>query len=224
MTDEHPTHHDISVETATRADMAAVYDEIADRFSATRRYVWPEVDEFCTSHTGDIALDIGCGNGRHTALLVEQSQTALGVDLSLELLSIAVSRVPGATFCTGDALNLPVRSNIVDLGLYVATIHHLPSRAERIASLNELNRVLSNTGIALISTWSTAHDRFEEPSDGTGFAAIIDWTYPEGGSVPRYYYIYHPDEFVADIEASALSIESHNVSSGNCYITVRKGT
>lgn len=210
-------------------DPQSTYDRIADHFAATREYAWPEVTAFLEDRTADRALDVGCGNGRHTELLADRARLAVGIDLSRGLLDTAVERArdrgfaDATAFIHGDAAHLPIATASVDLATYVATLHHLSPRATRVASLSELARVLNPDGAALVSVWSTAHDRFDRD---TGFDTTVDWTLPGGETVPRYYHIYDPDEFAADLAASDLVVEDVTVSSGNCYAVVhgrRKG-
>ena len=204
-------------------DPQSTYDRIADHFAATREYAWPEVTAFLEDRTADRALDVGCGNGRHTEHLAECADLAVGIDLSRGLLDTAVARAhdrgfaDAAAFVHGDAAQLPIATASVDLATYVATLHHLSPRATRVASLSELARVLRPDGIALVSVWSTAHDRFDRE---TGFDTTVDWTLPGGETVPRYYHIYDPDEFAADLDASDLAVADISVSSGNCYAVV----
>ncbi len=203
-----------------RRGVRRTYERIADHFATTRDIPWPEVESFCADRHAETALDIGCGNGRHAELLEAHADRVLGVDLSGELLAIARERVPGATFLAGDAAALPLVDGAVGLAVYIATIHHLPERRLRRRSLDELARVLTADGVALVSAWSTAHDRFDAEETETGFDTEIDWTLPGGETVPRYYHIYAPAEFDADLEASALSVLDSFVSSGNCYAVV----
>ena len=204
-------------------DPQSTYDRIADHFAATREYAWPEVTAFLEDRTADRALDVGCGNGRHTELLADRARLAVGIDLSRGLLDTAVERArdrgfaDATAFIHGDAAHLPIATASVDLATYVATLHHLSPRATRVASLSELARVLRPDGAALVSVWSTAHDRFDRE---TGFDTTVDWTLPGGETVPRYYHIYDPDEFAADLAASDLVVEDLTVSSGNCYAVV----
>jgi ubiquinone/menaquinone biosynthesis C-methylase UbiE len=214
-----------------------VYDEIAPHFSKTRAYPWPEVETFL-SETGaggrrPLGLDIGCGNGRHAGPLAEQVETVVGVDVSRGLLAEARERLSSSSrtepsgrrvLVQGDAAALPVAAGVVDIAVYVATIHHLPDRETRVESLSELARVLRPTGQALVSAWSTAHDSFEADADASeGFDTTVDWTLPGGETVPRFYHIYAPAEFERDLRAAGLAVESATVSSGNCYATVRAG-
>jgi ubiquinone/menaquinone biosynthesis C-methylase UbiE len=206
------------------ARVRAVYDEIATHFAKTRAYPWPEVETFLDDYSDiAVALDIGCGNGRHSALLAEIAETVLALDVSRELLFEASERMARddwtAELLCGDAASLPIEGNSVELAIYVATLHHLPDREHRIQSLSEIARVLTPGGNALVSTWSTAHDRFEDSDEG--FDTMVDWTLPGGETVERFYHIYAPPEFEADLDASDLSVVETYVSSGNCYAEVR---
>jgi ubiquinone/menaquinone biosynthesis C-methylase UbiE len=204
-----------------RPGVRETYDRIAAHFAQTREYPWPEVESFCTDRHAETALDVGCGNGRHTELLAEYADRVVGLDASRELLSIARERAPDATFVEGDAASLPIASDLIGIAVYVATLHHLPNRRLRRRSLDEIARVLTPDGAALVSAWSTAHDRFETDGDAdTGFDTEIDWTLPGGEVVPRYYHIYAPAEFDADLAASDLVVVDSFVSSGNCYAIV----
>ncbi|QLH84426.1 class I SAM-dependent methyltransferase [Halosimplex pelagicum] len=200
----------------------ATYDRIADHFSKTREYAWPEIEEFLDGRSGSVGLDVGCGNGRHTELLADRCDRALGVDLSREMVATARERSRERGFDYGlaqaDASSLPVRDGVADLAVFVATLPHLPTREARIGSLDELARVLAPDGRALVSAWSTEHDRFDADE---GFDTTVEWTLPGGEAVDRFYHIYDPEEFRRDVGSSGLELEAFEVSSGNCYGVVR---
>jgi ubiquinone/menaquinone biosynthesis C-methylase UbiE len=204
-------------------DTRATYDRIAEHFAATREYPWPEVESFLAERRGDVALDLGCGNGRHAELLADRASTVVGLDLSRGLLRTARDRAADRGFdaslslVQGDAARVPLATDAVDLAVYVATLHHLRPRAARVASLDELARVLAPGGRALVSAWSTVHDRFDAEA---GFDTEVDWTLPGGETVPRYYHIYDPDQFTADLATSDCRVVESFVSSGNCYAVV----
>jgi len=207
----------------------ATYDRIAAHFSETREYAWPEIEEFLDGHSGWLGLDIGCGNGRHAEVLLDHANRVVGVDASTGLLGEAARRGSDRGFAldlaAGDAATLPLCTDTVDLAVYVATIHHLRPRARRLDSLNELCRVLAPGGRALVSAWSTAHSRFEdEETDGTGLDTAIDWTLPDGETVPRFYHVYDPAEFDRELAESDLRVHSSELSSGNCYAVVGPGS
>ena len=203
-------------------DPRRTYDRIADHFAATREYPWPEIESFVAdADRAALALDVGCGNGRHAEVLATRADRVVALDASRGLLRTARDRAADRGFdadlVQGDAAALPLRGDRVGLAVYVATLHHLRPRDRRIASLDELARVLAPGGRALIGVWSTAHDRFDAEE---GFDTTVDWTLPGGETVPRYYHIYDPAEFDDDLSASALVVHERFQSSGNCYAVV----
>ena len=209
---------DSEADAPTRAAVRATYDRIGAHFAKTRANPWPEVEDFLDGRTGGVGLDIGCGNGRHTALLAEYCDRAVGLDASRALLDVAREQAHAqSSLAQGDAGRLPLASGSVDLAVYVATLHHLPTRAGRIASLTDLARVLAPGARALVSAWSTDHDRFDADE---GFDTTVDWTLPGGETVDRFYHIYDAEEFRADLRESGVAVRSVRVSSGNCYAVV----
>jgi ubiquinone/menaquinone biosynthesis C-methylase UbiE len=209
---------------ATRRDVRATYEQIADHFSKTREYAWPEVESFLEdTEKAPRALDVGCGNGRHAELLATVASEVVALDASRGLLREARERIDAhdsVSLVQGDASGLPLSDDCIDVAVYVATLHHLPTRDDRRRSLDELARVLASNGRALVSAWSIEHDRFDHEGED-GFDTTIDWTLPGGEVVPRFYHIYAPAEFRADVAASALTLEDFEISSGNCYAVVR---
>jgi tRNA (uracil-5-)-methyltransferase TRM9 len=217
-----------ATEMDNRRAVRDTYDRIATHFASTREYAWPEVESFLEESTpeGAVGLDLGCGNCRHAQLLADADgiDRVIGLDVSRGLLETGRERAREREFdvslVQGDASSLPLVDDSVDVAVYVATLHHLPTRASRLASLDELARVLAPDGRALVSAWSTAHDRFDETE---GFDTTVEWTLPGGEAVDRFYHIYDPAEFERDLEDSDLEIVEWELSSGNCYATVAGG-
>ncbi|WP_247731421.1 class I SAM-dependent methyltransferase [Halovivax limisalsi] len=222
-----------------RREVRRTYERIGSHFAETRAYAWPEVEAFvediprslddADARTDPIiGLDLGCGNCRHAEVLASHVDRVVGVDVSRSLLDAGRERARERSFADAldplqaDAARLPIGTDAVDCGLYVATLHHLPTMETRRASLDELARVLDAGGRALVSVWSTAHDRFDDRSeaDTTGFDTTVEWTLPGGTVVDRFYHIYAPDEFERDLAASGLDVLAREMSSGNCYATV----
>jgi ubiquinone/menaquinone biosynthesis C-methylase UbiE len=223
---DEPVGDEESVDQPAAEDLQAVYDRIAAHFSKTREYAWPEVKEFVDSEVDrcdslDRALDLGCGNGRHAQVLAEAGADVVGLDVSRGLLNKARQRASERGFVVdlvhGDASRLPFSDDRFSQIVYVATLHHLRTREARRQSLTEVGRVLAPGGRALVSAWSTAHDRFEATK---GFDTTVDWTLPGGKQVGRYYHIYDPQEFRADLEAASVEVVDCRISSGNCYAVV----
>ncbi|WP_338739558.1 class I SAM-dependent methyltransferase [Haloplanus salilacus] len=210
-----------------RPDPRTTYDRIADHFAATREHPWPEIESFVAdAEPTSLALDVGCGNGRHAETLADRADRVVGLDASRGLLETARRRYVdrghdfGFPLVQGDAARLPLSADRFGLGVYVATLHHLRPRATRIDSLDELERVLAPGGRALVSVWSTTHDQFDADR---GFDTTVDWTLPDGETVPRYYHIYNPEEFDRDLSASSLVVHDAFRASGNCYAVVGPG-
>lgn len=207
-----------------RPDPRTTYDRIAEHFAATREHPWPEIESFVAdADPVALALDVGCGNGRHAEVLAERADGVVGLDASRGLLGTARERHAdrglgfGFPLVQGDAARLPLVADRFGLATYVATLHHLRPRACRVASLDELERVLAPGGRALVSVWSTTHDRFDATE---GFDTTVDWTLPDGETVPRYYHVYDPEEFEGDLAASSLVVHESFGASGNCYAVV----
>jgi tRNA (uracil-5-)-methyltransferase TRM9 len=206
----------------SRREVRETYDRIADHFAKTRAYAWPDVEEFIEeSASCSVALDLGCGNGRHAELLTKRAEIVVCADLSRSILETARDRIGSDDHATdmvqSDAATLPFHSASIDLAVYIATLHHLPSRALRVRSLDELAWILAPTGRALVSVWSTEHSSFDATN---GFDTTVDWTLPDGEIVERFYHIYDPAEFDRDVRDSALSVQDVFVSEGNCYAVV----
>ena len=208
----------------TRRGVRETYDRIGSHFAETRAHPWPAVERFverATPTTDAWGLDLGCGNARHAALLADRVERVVGIDASRTVLDTArerVRKVDGKIeLCQADATHLPLAGDSVALGVYIATIHHLPTRDARVASLDELSRVLASGGRALVSAWSTSHETFDREE---GFDTTVDWTLPGGETVPRYYHIYDPAEFERDVATSALGLERVFEEAGNCYAVV----
>ena len=206
----------------TRRDVRETYDRIGGHFAKTRAHAWPAVERFVDrSDDAALGLDLGCGNARHAAVLADRADRVIGLDASRSVVEAARERREREGFsvdlCRGDVTRLPIAADTVGLAVYIATIHHLPTREGRIASLDELARVLAPGGRALVSAWSTTHDRFEADE---AFDTTVDWTLPGGETVPRYYHIYDPSSFEDDLRASALAVGRLFEERGNCYAVV----
>lgn len=213
----------------SRREVRETYDRIAEHFAQTRAYAWPAVERFIDdSPSGTVGLDLGCGNGRHAELLADRVDTVLGIDLSRAILETARERVgeQSADLVQSDASCLPVRSECIDLAVYIAAVHHLPSRELRLESLDELARVLTPSGRALVSAWSTEHGKFDAAEGSPsrkwtdGFDTTVEWTLPDGTIVDRFYHIYDPEEFNREVRESDLTAQELFVDAGNCYAIV----
>jgi ubiquinone/menaquinone biosynthesis C-methylase UbiE len=99
-------------------------------------------------------IDIGCGNGAFTELLVQRCAPAemYGIDPSEAQLAFARNRATaqGANFLQGDALALPFPNNRFDAAVMALVIFFLPDPAKGAA---EMARVVRPGGAVATYAW-----------------------------------------------------------------------
>lgn len=97
---------------------------------------------------GAVALDAGCGTGRHAATLAEIGYQVIGTDLTPAMLDVARAKVPGADFREGTFEDLPVDDGSVDLVTSALAVCHATDLAVVFA---EFARVLKPGGRVIVS-------------------------------------------------------------------------
>lgn len=99
-------------------------------------------------------VDVGCGNGAFTELLVERCVPAeiQGIDPSDAQLSFARGRPAGrmATFQKGDAMALPFADHCFDAAVMALVIFFVPEPAKGVA---EMARVVRPGGVVAAYAW-----------------------------------------------------------------------
>jgi ubiquinone/menaquinone biosynthesis C-methylase UbiE len=111
-------------------------------------------------------LDLCCGQGSLTAMLVRSGANVVGVDFSQEMLDLAKEAAPGAELKRGDAGELPFDDASFDTVLCNFGMMHLPDQPR---ALSEIGRVLRPGGNFLMATWAVPEI---SPAFGTVFGAI----------------------------------------------------
>lgn len=187
----------------TRGEIAATFDAIAAEFDATRTRPWPETIAFESSlPIGSQVLDLGCGGGRNLTYLRGNGHTVVGLDASGGLLGIAAAKVGARALVRADAIALPFRSATFGGVHCVATVHHLPSEAERRQCLAEVARILRPNGLFLGSAWAHEQDRFRDgPVD-----VSVPWRRSDGRVVPRFYHLFRSGELDGLARAVGLAV------------------
>lgn len=115
----------------------------------------------------DRVLDLGCGDGRHSALLAKAVRTVVGLDnqmlpLQFAYLMIRGGRIsPSATpgrvqLCCGDGTRLPFRSGTFNVATCFDMIEHLPPQWVP-AFMEEVWRVLQPAGLFVVVTPNRAN-------------------------------------------------------------------
>jgi SAM-dependent methyltransferase len=199
---------------ATPRATRRTYTAIAEHFAQTRTTAWPAVERFCAAAPPvDVAVDLGCGNGRHLPQLAARAARPVGVDLTRALLRRV--EAPGVLL-EADARAVPLADRSVGLLVAVAVVHHLHA-VDRQRVYAECARLLGPDGRGLISVWAVDHPRFDADE---GFDATIPWTRPDGSRVDRFYHIFDAAEFRAELASSALGPAAVFAEAGNLFAVV----
>lgn len=195
------------------------WNRIAESFNHTRQHTWDFCIDFINiipNHT--ICADLGCGNGRHLLPLAKHAKKAVGFDISHNLLTITKEtlkryQIRNTQLIQGDLVHLPFKSNIFDNIIYIAALHNIKQKENRIQSLNEVYRVLKPGGQSLISVWNRDQDRFKqkkfqkeigEPGD-----ILVYWR-QHNLNIPRFYHLYQKQEFKDELKQANFIIQTLN--------------
>lgn len=137
------------------------YNEIAEKFSSTRKFPWHEFEFFKKYiNSGHTILDAGCGNGRLYEFFKKDSINYYGVDSSKKLINIAKSNYPEGNFSIGNITELPYQDNKFDVVFCVATLHHIPSQKLRRQVIAEYSRVLKPGGYLIMTNWNLLNSKW----------------------------------------------------------------
>jgi ubiquinone/menaquinone biosynthesis C-methylase UbiE len=126
---------------------AEFYDEPGNQLVELEQ---PIVREILDGLPPGVALDAGCGTGRHSAYLASLGHSVIGVDSSPAMLERARQKVPDGEFHEADLHDLPLPDDHVDLVLCALALMHVPDLEPVLA---ELVRVLRPGGSVVISDW-----------------------------------------------------------------------
>lgn len=131
------------------------YNQIAQKFSQTRKFPWHEFNFFKEYiQPDDEVLDAGCGSGRLYEFLQKSKVNYTGLDTSQKLITTAKANFPSANFIIGDILNLPFSDNKFNAIFCIATLHHIPGQKLRLQAIQEISRILKNNGYLIMTNWN----------------------------------------------------------------------
>ncbi|MDX9893241.1 MAG: methyltransferase domain-containing protein [Patescibacteria group bacterium] len=114
-----------------------------------RKYVSQTIAKLRISKNDKI-LEIGCGAGAFLLPLYEQGYNVAGLDYSQSLLDAAKKVLVGANLVCGQANNLPFKNGEFDVVISNSIFHYLPSIDYAAKVLNEMFRVLNQSGRAAV--------------------------------------------------------------------------
>lgn len=128
---------------------AAAYDRFMGRFSEP---LAPVFADFADVHAGQSVLDVGCGPGALTTVLVDRlgADAVSAVDPSESFVAAVTGRLPGTRILHGAAEDLPFSAAGFDRCLAQLVVHFM---ADPVAGLREMGRVTREDGVVAACVW-----------------------------------------------------------------------
>ena len=173
-------------------EIAAIYDQIALNFSATRKKLSPEVISLIPALPQKAqVLDLGCGNGVLLSAL-PKTVNYTGVDFSAVLIKEATGSNPEVKFVLADILDQSIWDGLgqFDFIAALAVFHHLLTTDDHIKLLRNIKHHLRSDGSALISVWRLDQPKFNRYRRGK-YLSI-----PFHGGSSRDFYSFTKNELV----------------------------
>jgi ubiquinone/menaquinone biosynthesis C-methylase UbiE len=138
-----PTEQDLR---SGYAEWSEFYDGPNPLIDAEERVTRPLLERL--AGVGTRALDAACGTGRQAAFLDALGGSVYGVDQSLEMLALALVKLPHVEFERADLEQLPFEDDRFDLAVVSLALCHL---ADPGPALAELARVVRPGGAVVVT-------------------------------------------------------------------------
>lgn len=198
----------------------ADYDKIASHFSQTRQFLWPEFKFFQTYLKPNLKiLDLGCGNGRLSELILKENCQYIGIDNSAGQLQEAQKMFPNLEFKQGDLIKIPLKNESINQIWTIASFHHLADKKSRLQALQEMQRVLGKNGLIIMTNWNLFQPKYKKfvhkaiwnflKTCGQKYAwndTFIPWKSGNLNLANRYYHAFTPNELKKLFHKSNLEI------------------
>lgn len=133
-------------------DDAGSYDRFMGRYS---QLLAPEFADFA-GVTGGTVIDVGCGPGALTSVLVERAGRVSAVDPSESFVAAARSRYPGVDVRRAAAEELPFENGAFDVALAQLVVHFM---SDPVRGVREMARVTRPGGTVAACVWDVAGAR-----------------------------------------------------------------
>ncbi|MDR3205638.1 MAG: class I SAM-dependent methyltransferase [Candidatus Methanoplasma sp.] len=135
--------------------------ECWERFYAEQRRPWRGVGKLGPLKVapGSKALDLGCGNGKTAAALLEAGAVVTGIDISENAVAQCVKAFgEKAVFIAADCTELPFEDGSFDIVAAVHVFEHLGEEKAALA-VKEIKRALAPGGLLLLRSFSVCDSR-----------------------------------------------------------------
>ncbi|HEY3030773.1 MAG TPA: class I SAM-dependent methyltransferase [Bradyrhizobium sp.] len=135
------------------ARSATAYEHFMGRWS---RRLSPPFVEFAGIADGERILDVGCGTGSLTRVMLDAAdvKSIVGVDVADVYLESArqTIRDPRVDFKTGDATSLPFADKSFDRAFAMLVLHFVPDAKKAVS---EMRRVVRSGGLVAATVWDS---------------------------------------------------------------------
>lgn len=134
---------------------ADAYDRFMGRYSTL---LSPQMADLADVAPGQRVLDVGCGPGALTAVLVDRvgADHVTAVDPSEPFVAAAATRFPGVDVRVGSAEALPLEDDSFDAAIAQLVVHFM---TDPVAGLREMRRVTRTGGVVASCVWDHAGGR-----------------------------------------------------------------
>lgn len=183
-----------------KSDLEKVYDELAQFWGKDGTlHDWGSKDlkVFSTlvkEKKGKVVLDLGCGSGVQTKMLLDEGLEVLGLDISRNMIEQAKKKAPKAKYIVGDMTKLTFRANSFDGVWARASLLHIPKQKVETV-LKNIAKVLKPQGIFYLAL-----------KEGEGEREIEQERY--GRKVNRFFSFFQEEEIAKLIEQSGFEVLS----------------
>ncbi|WP_437272660.1 class I SAM-dependent DNA methyltransferase [Staphylococcus succinus] len=106
---------------------------------------WLDIVNHFAEHKSSI-LDIGCGTGSFTSLLTEFDDVT-GMDLSVDMLSIAAQKSKKVNWIEGDMTEFGLNQSFDVITIFCDSLNYLPEQDDVLATFNQVFEHLSSDGV-----------------------------------------------------------------------------
>lgn len=127
------------------------------------------------------AIDLGCGNGKQTAILKSNGLSVIGIDISEQMLEIARKEHPGITFIRSDAADFSVEKK-VDVVFSKGVFHWVKEELQE-SMLSCISAALKKGGQFVFETAGAGcntliHNKLSEVFSKYGYVYKIPFYFP----------------------------------------------
>jgi SAM-dependent methyltransferase len=134
---------------------ADAYDRFMGRYSAQ---LSPQLADYAGVHSGQRALDVGCGPGALTGVLTDRlgATNVCAVDPSQSFVAAIRERFPGVDVRLAAAEQLPFPDKAFDAALAQLVVHFM---SDPVGGLREMARVVRDDGVVAACVWDHAGEQ-----------------------------------------------------------------